>query len=357
MKAVIWIMVGALCYLGSGMLRTAAASDGLILAAGEATSPVYQVGVGLASLIKVKLSPTHKIDIKAIHSEGPVDNVRLIQQGAANLAILPSVTGYAALTATGSFAGLPPERELRAVTALWSDVLHLVVQDQDVSTGTIDDFLALKDRKVFLGRETTGADEANRLLLAGLGLDVDKAFDVAPVAKDDLIHALKQGHLDAFSLAAMTPSPLFQTMGDITSEGMKFLQITTDQVIKANGSHWLWSPYTIPAATYPGQSEDISTIAHANLLAVDADLPEEMVYQITRSIFENLAYLRRVTTPLRNLTLDRALSGLSLPLHPGAHRYFKEVGLISETNSPEQPSSDPLPYDHDQTGYPNADVA
>ena len=138
MKAVIWIMVGALCCLGSGMLRTAAASDELILAAGEATSPVYQVGVGIASLIKVKLSPTHKIDIKAIHSEGPVDNVRLIQQGAANLAILPSVTGYSALTATGSFAGLPPERELRAVTALWSDVLHLVVQDQDCLLYTSD---------------------------------------------------------------------------------------------------------------------------------------------------------------------------------------------------------------------------
>lgn len=94
---------------------------------------------------------------------------------------------------------------------------------------------------------------------------------------------------------------------------------------------------------------------------VDAELSEEAVYLITRSIFENLPYLQRVSPMLADLTLDQALLGISLPLHPGALRYFKEVGLIAEAWSPallpDGPAQERQPFHPHGASCPNANVA
>ncbi|MGI9491225.1 MAG: TAXI family TRAP transporter solute-binding subunit, partial [Geminicoccaceae bacterium] len=102
---------------------------------------------------------------------------------------------------------------------------------------------------------------------------------------------------------------------------------------------------------------DITTMAHSTLLVANADLSAELVYLITKSIFENLAYLHRVDPALSSLTMDQALFGMSLPLHPGALRYFKETGFIPEAFDLQTPGDDDEPSNHDAMGYPNADVA
>ncbi len=357
MKTLIWAALGAMSLMAPGIVNPAIAGEQLILATGHVKDPAYTAGVGLASLIKFELQPVHKIDVQAVRSQGPVDNVRLMQSGAADLAILPSVTGHAAQASKGAFAGHVPELRLRAITTLWREALHLVVRDDDVSTGTIQDLLQLKNRKVFLGYEATGSVEANQLLLSGLGLDIDKTFDLSSPPDGDMIKAVKQGSLDAFSVTVSPAGPRFHDLGQVQLTGLKLLDITTDQMAKANGSHWLWTPYTIPATTYPGQDEDVSTVAHSNLLVVKADVPDETVYLITKSIFENLPYLKRVDPLLEELALAQALPGMSLPLHPGALRYFKEAGLIPDIVSPKAPANGEQPVNDEETGYPSADVA
>jgi TRAP transporter TAXI family solute receptor len=89
----------------------------------------------------------------------------------------------------------------------------------------------------------------------------------------------------------------------------------------------LWNPYRIPAGTYPGQTDDLMTIAQPNFLAVRADLPEEHVYKITKTIYENLGFLQAIHKATNAMSLEKALEGLPLPLHPGAARYFREAGL------------------------------
>lgn len=357
MKTSILAVLVATSLLAPSICPQASAGERLVLATGQQQAPAFSAGVAIASLIKVDLGPRHKIDLQAASSTGPVDNIRMMQEGAADLAILPSVTGHAARAAIGSFLGDAPERRLRAITTLWRDALHLVVRNDDASTGTIDDFLGLKGRKVFLGDKATGTVDANRLLLSGLGLEIDKTFDVLPSAGGDAIAAMKRGSVDAFSIASRPPSPMFLGMDDTKSAGLTFLEITAEQMTKANGRHWLWTPYTIPATTYPGQDADIETIAHSSLLVVSADLTDETVYLITKSIFDNLPYLHRVDPLLTGLALDQALLGMSLPLHPGALRYFKEAGLIPDTVKPTKPTDKTLPILRDDTGYPNADVA
>lgn len=230
----------------------AMAGERLFLAAGERGTPAYQAGIGLASLIKVELGPLHKIDMQAISLPGSLDNIELLRRGDADLAIVPAVTGHAARAGIGAFTGHAPAQQLRAVTTLWLEALHLVLHERDVSTGTIDDLFDLKDRKVFLGKEATAAIDANHVLFSAFGLDAGMMFDVASTFDGDPIQAIKQGRLDAVSMTMRAPSPLFQGMDSGAEAGMAFLAMTTDQVAQANGSHWLWTPYTIPAATYPG---------------------------------------------------------------------------------------------------------
>ncbi len=349
--------------LGSG---PGLADENLSLAGGQRDTPSYRAGIGLSSLIKFELLPNEKIDLQPLESSGAIDNVHMLQAGDVEFAILPSAIGHAARLGVGSFAGNPPETRLRAIATLWRDALHLVVREDDVSTGTIDDLSTLKDRRVFLGSPSTGTVDANRLLLADLGMDADRSFELAATVNGDVMSALKQGELDAFSTTARPPEAMFEAIFEEPASGLRLLDVTESQMTKANGNHWLWTPYVIPAATYPGQNEDVWTIGLSNILVVRADVDPDVVYAITKSIFENLTYLRQVDPAMSNLSLETALAGMAMPLHPGALRYFSEAGLIpklaldGEATSPRQsPTKQETPRQPGSVParYPDANVA
>ena len=345
----------------------ALADENLMLAGGQNGTATYRASIGLSSLVKFELLPNDKIDVQPLESSGAIGNVRMLQANNAQLAILPSVIGHAVRLGVGSFAGDPPETGFRAIATLWRDALHLVMREDDVATGTIDDLSTLKDRKVFLGSPSTGVVDANRLLLADLGMEADRDFELASVTDGDVISAIRRGEVDALSTTARPPEAAFESVFKGPASGLRLLDVTESQMTRANGNHWLWTPYIIPAATYPGQNKDIWTIGLSNLLVVRADVDADVVYAITKSIFENLAYLKRVDPALGSLSLNTALAGMAMPLHPGALRYFSEVGLIrtpAQGGEPASPNMSPTKEEAEQpdatptrfppTQYPNA---
>ena len=105
------------------------------------------------------------------------------------------------------------------------------------------------------------------------------------------------------------------------------LEVTDEQLEKMDGGRKLWTRYVIPAGTYVSVDKDLPTIAQPNLLAANADVPEEDVYQITKTIYENLGFLSGIHAATQALSLEKAVEGLPLPLHPGAARYYQEQGL------------------------------
>ena len=113
------------------------------------------------------------------------------------------------------------------------------------------------------------------------------------------------------------------------SNGDKFtvLNVTDEQLAKMDGGRGLWTPYTLEANTYPGQTEAVQTIAQPNFLAVNADVDEEHVYQLTKAIYENLPFLQAIHPATNAMDVNAALAGLPVPLHPGAARYYEEVGI------------------------------
>ena len=298
-----------------------------ILATASTGGTYYPVGVALATLTKVKLEPTAKIGMSAISSAGSGENVRLMREGEAQFSILQGLFGYYAVQGKGPVEADGPQANVRAIAALWPNVEHFVVASAKAPTGTIADFVALKGDSVGLGAKNSGTLGSNEVILGNLGLNVETDFSLMFGGYGPSAQALQNGQIAGISTPAGVPvgalTQLFASAGD----AVKLLTFTPEQAAQADGGFNLWTPYPIPAGTYPGQTYDVTTIAQPNFLAVNADVPEEHVYLFTKTVFENLGFLQAIHPATKEMSLESALAGLPAPLHPGALRYYREAGV------------------------------
>ncbi len=286
----------------------------------------HQGGVSLSALVKIKLLPEQRIDLVTRNSSGSMENIARLRDHSSDFGIVQGLLGYQARSGTGLAAKMGPQRELRAVTMLWPNVEHFILRADEASSATMTDFLALERPRVSLGREPS-AIESNNVLLGNLGLDIDRDLDLVYLDFRSSAAAFARGEIDGLSLPASTPVPAFIDLIGRLGGDARVLNWSADQLALADGGLGLWSPITIPAHTYPGQSDPIETIGQPNFLAVHADVDEDTVYAITKLIFENLPFLQRLHQPFKFLSLEHALDGLPVPLHRGAARYFRELRL------------------------------
>lgn len=293
----------------------------------------HQGGVSLSALIKIKLLPTEQIDLTTSNSWGSLDNIARLADRTSDFAIVQSLLGHYARTGEDIASDFGPQADLRAVTMLWPNVEHFIIRKNLAATGTIDDFLRLAGKRVSLGRERS-AILSNRVLLGNLGLDVDNDIEQALLSFRPSVAAFRNGEIDGLSLPASTPVPAFtELMAQLGSEAL-LLSWTEEQRRRADNGLGLWSSLTLPANTYEAQSEPFETVAQPNFLAVRADVDDETVYAITKTIFENLDFLARLHTPFEFLSRENAVVGLPVPLHPGAKRYFDEIGVDTGDPAP-----------------------
>lgn len=299
-----------------------------LLTTGTTGGTYYPVGVALATLTKVKLQSTHGINISAINSAGSAENIRLIREGEAQFAIIQGIFGHYAATGTGPLASEGPQTHLRSLSLLWTNVEQWVVHEDDVSTGTIADMALLKGRRVGLGKKNSGAIHSNRHVMAGLGLNIDEDFRLFSGGYGPSASAMQDGKVKAISAPAGAPTGAITKLFASGKGKMRLLSFTPEQAKAADGGLGLWSPYTIVAGTYPGQDADVVTIAHPNFLGVHESVDEETVYLFTKTIYENLGFLQAIHPATKGMSVEGALKGLPVPLHPGAARYYREIGLL-----------------------------
>ena len=305
------------------------AQDGAnyILATASTGGTYYPVGVALATLTKVRLEPSTGIGMSAVSSAGSGENVRLLREGEAQFGILQGLFGYYAATGTGPIEGDGPQEHLRSVSLLWPNVEHWVLADEHVESGTFSDFLTITGEAAALGRANSGTIGSNAAILSGFDVDLYEDFQLVEGGYGPSAEALQNAQVAGISTPAGDPvgaiSQLMATAGD----SVTILDFTDEELAQADGGRDLWFRYVIPAGTYPGQDEDINTIAQPNFLATHADIPEEHVYQITKTVYENLPFLQAIHPATNSMSLEVAINGLPVPLHPGAARFYEEQGI------------------------------
>lgn len=317
----------AMSTLGAtGLVHAADAKRSYILATASTGGTYYPVGVALATLTKVKLEPKHKISMSAINSAGSGENVKLLGENEAQFAILQGLYGAWAWNGEGKLKASGPQQHLRSVTMLWQNVEQFVVKSDYARTGTIDDIKAFEGKKFSIGKKNSGTEGSGRTILGNLGVNAD-GFNLAHMGYGASADALQNGTIEGMNIPSGVPTSAITRAHAALGSDITVLNFTDEQIKQANGGYNLWTRYTIPANTYPGQTKDIQTMAQPNFLAVRNDISENDVYMLTKTVYENLPFLNGIHKATKAMALEKAIAGLPVPLHPGAARYYKEQGL------------------------------
>ncbi|MBT6405741.1 MAG: TAXI family TRAP transporter solute-binding subunit [Rhodospirillaceae bacterium] len=285
----------------------------------------HPVGTAIATLSKVKLLPKQKFSLTAVNSAGSGANVQALGADTAQFAIIQGLFGSYAATGTGPVTA--PQTNMRSVSMLWQNVEQFVIGNKFAKTGTAADLIAMKGMTMGFGKQNSGTIGSNRVLLKGLGLDMEKDFKLMYGGYGPSADALANGQVAGIGAPAGPPTGAITKL--LASNAGKFtlLNVTPDEAKKMDSGRNLWVPFTIKAGTYPGQDKDVQTIAQPNFLAVNADVSDEHVYLLTKAIYENLAFLQAIHPATKAMNVQGATAGLPVPLHPGAARYYKEVGV------------------------------
>lgn len=285
----------------------------------------HPVGTAIATLSKVKLLPKEKFSLTAVNSAGSGANVQALAANTAQFAIIQGLYGYYASTGTGPVT--EPQKNMRSVTMLWQNVEQFLLATDKATSGTVDDLSALKGSAMAMGKQNSGTLGSNTVLLAGLGLDVTTDFDLMHAGYGPSVDALANGQVVAAGIPSGPPTSAITKLLSANADKFSLLNVTDAQAEKMDGGRNLWVPYTIAAGTYPNQSADVTTIAQPNFLAVNADVDEEHVYMLTKTLYENLPFLQAIHPATKAMAIEKATSGLPVALHPGAARFYQEQGI------------------------------
>ena len=317
----------AAAVLATAMVATPVLAESYILATATVGGTYYPVGVALATLTKVKLEPEGGPTLSAISSAGSVENIKLLREGQVRFALLQGLYGVWARDGSGGLVAEGPQPYLRSVTTLWPNIEHWVVRKEFAPTGTAADFTALKGRRLSIGARNSGTEGSGRALLSSLGYEPDADFNLVNQGYESSADGLQNGTLDAANLPAGPPVAAVTRVLAALGDRLSILSFTDEQLIQANTPRALWARYVIPAGTYPGQDTPIKTLGQPNFLAVHKDVSDDDVYRIVETTYANLGFLQAIHKATSDMSLDTALSGLPLPLHPGAARFYRDAGL------------------------------
>jgi len=261
------------------------------------------------------------IKAKAVTSGASVTNAKAIGEGKAQAVILQNDIAYYSYNGLYMFEGKKISK-IRGVAALYPETIQFVVR-ADSEIKSLQD---LKGKKVAIGAPGSGTAVAAEQILKAAGVwdsiqKVNQKFSEAA-------QSLKVGQIDAAVIVSGAPTPAVNQIAVQTP--VRVLPIPDDILNKLHDQGYIfYVRQNLPKDTYNGMTEDTPTVAVKAILAVSADLPNDVVYQMTKILFDpnNLAELHKVHAKTKYISLDTALDGMSIPLHPGAIKFYEEKGI------------------------------
>ena len=297
-----------------------------VIATASTGGTYYPVGVGIATIASLKLAKTDKLTFSAITSAGSNENVDMLDKGEVNFAILQGLYGSMAWQGKSKYEG-KAKKNLRSISMLWQNVEQFTIKSKYAKTGNIKDIKNLYGERFSIGGRSSGSRVSSETILGALGIDYSK-MDLQYLGYTPSSTALQDGKVQGMTTPSGPPtSAVTNAFASIGNDNIKVLDFTADDLKTINSNYPVWTAFNIKAGTYPGQTKDINTIAQPNLLVVTKDTPEETVYLLTKTIYENLPFLNTVHKATKAMSLEKAIAGLPMPLHPGAARFYKEKGI------------------------------
>lgn len=258
----------------------------------------------------------------AVSSRGSVDNVNAIMSGLRNSGFAQSDVAYWAYTGTGTMEGKEPATGLRTIAALFEEHIHLVA----LADSNINSVADLKGKRVSLDEPGSGTYVDANLILEANGLSGDDV-EAEALKGNAAAEALRNGKIDAFFVVAGYPTGSLVELA--SAAPIKLVPISGDGAEALAAEHGFFSLSTIPADTYEGVAETATVAVGAQWYTSEKE-SEELIYNITKALWndESRKLLDVGHAKGQTITPDSALAGIGVPLHAGAEKFYKEVGLI-----------------------------
>jgi len=314
MKKVFGVCVTVLFLMGA--VASGYAADNLVLATGGTAGTYYPFGGALAKIWNSKIKD---MNVTAQTSGASGENVRLINKKEVELALVQSDTLDFAFNATEAFK--EPLKGMSTIAVLYPEIVQVVV----AAAGPIKSIADLKGKKVGVGAPGSGTEANFRQLLDAYGMKKED-INVQFLSFSESAEAYKDKHIDAFIVTAGIPNAGIMDVS--TQNEIRILDIPADVAAKLTQKYPFLAAVKVPANTYKGQTAEVSTVAVNAVLIAGNSLSEAMVYNLTKALFENQAELASAHAKGKELNLQHAVKGVSIPFHPGAVKYYKEKGMM-----------------------------
>ncbi|SHJ10524.1 TAXI family TRAP transporter solute-binding subunit [Lutispora thermophila] len=293
------------------------AKTNMILATGGTSGTYYPYGGAMAQIFNSKIQ---NMNVTAQSTGASVENCKLLGQNEAELAIVQNDMLDYAYNGIEAFAAGKIEN-IRGIATLYPEIVQIVASVDSGITNIKD----MKGKRVSVGAPGSGVEANARQIFEATGLTYND-MSVSYLSFSESADAFKDKHIDCFFVTSGIPNAAIQ---DITAQNDIVLVSLTDDVVKTLTQKYpFFVEYNIPAGTYKGQSSDVKTVAVMATLATNSNVSEDVIYSITKALFENQPELAQAHAKGAELVLEEAVKGISIPFHPGAEKYFKEKGLL-----------------------------
>jgi uncharacterized protein len=300
-------------------LAAACSSSGkpsnIIIATGGTSGTYYPLGGGIANIIQ------EKTDTKATAqvTGASVENMRLLSKKEVDLAFSQSDIADYASKGTEMFQE-GAIQNLSAIGGLYLETIQIVAPE-GTAIQTVAD---LKGKRVSVGAPGSGTEVNARQILEIYGMTFDD-MKTERLSFGDSAKKIQDGLLDAAFITAGAPTAAVNELA--ATKGVKIVPMEADKVQQLASKYPFYVEQVIPGKTYPKQDADIRTVAVKAIMTVRADLNEQLVYEITKAMYENVGTLESINAKAKEIQAEQAVKGISIPIHPGADKYFKEKGI------------------------------
>ncbi len=318
MSQLIKILMLAACVLVA-LPATAAETVNLSIATGGTGGVYYPLGGGMANVFSKSIPG---MTATAEVTGGSVDNMRLIGTGKPYIALTQADAAQDAVNGEGKFKGT--KIPVRAMMMLYTNLMH-VVTVEGTGINTVTD---LKGKRVSTGSPGSATEVFAFRLLEAAGIDPLKDLTRERLGVAESVNAMKDKKIDAFFFVVGLPTSSVTDLASTPGTKIKFLD--SSQLIPAMQKKYgnLYITDVIPKDTYAGMAKDNQATAVANLLVANANMSDQTVYNIVKTIFDKRPDLIAVHKAAADIKLEKQKPDASpVPWHPGAVKYFKEQGL------------------------------
>ncbi|WP_078408773.1 TAXI family TRAP transporter solute-binding subunit [Priestia abyssalis] len=282
------------------------------------TSGIYfQMGNAMAKIYGEEIGAQASAQTTGASAE----NTAKVSRGKAELGFAMADTVSDAYLGDGNFEKYGAIKNIRAVASLYPNYMQIVTV-KSAGIKTLED---LRGKDLAVGALGSGTEIMAKRILEGVGLtykDVNADF----LSFAEGIEGIKNGTTDVAFLSSGYPNSGIMELA--ATDDVEIIPVPEELTLKLKEAYPAFEMGTIPADTYAGVSKEIPTVKVNNLLITNKELPNEAVYELTKTLFDHLDALKAAHNSAKDIDLQKAVEELPLPLHPGAEKYFKEQGVL-----------------------------